>query len=65
MNIVEDENNGIVKIDEIELIGFIDDVLCDYCKKERIYFDDFDSFFCAHCNIWLEQKCCDSKCEYC
>ena len=36
-----------------------------YPSLEGIYSSKHDSYYCKECNIWLEEKCNDFKCEYC
>jgi hypothetical protein len=38
---------------------------CILCNTERCYAERYDSHYCPHCNIWLENKCEDESCEYC
>lgn len=65
MVVVENEEMGIIEIDGFKIEGWADDSLCETCGNKRIYFDTFDAFFCAQCNIWLESNCSDPTCEYC
>ena len=65
LDIVENEENGVVTIGEYEVEGFVDDQLCPKCNEPRIYSFDYDAFFCPQCNVWLESACKDSTCEYC
>jgi hypothetical protein len=66
MRVVEDENNGVVYIEGREIDGFIDDEkICSQCSRPLIYFWDYDAYFCAPCNIWLEPRCDDKTCQYC
>jgi hypothetical protein len=64
-SVVEDNEKGVVMIDGREIDGFIDDRACPECERARIYYDDYDAFFCAFCNTWLESRCSDPACEYC
>ncbi len=65
MKIIENEEKGNVQIDGKIILGFIDEEKCKKCGNPRIYYDDYDSFFCAYCNVWLESKCGDPFCSYC
>jgi len=65
LNIVDDEDKGVIVIGGYEIEGFIDDRVCPQCSERRIYFIDYDSFFCASCNMWLESGCNDATCDYC
>jgi hypothetical protein len=65
MNLVEDEEKNVVIINGSEIDGFIHDEICPQCSENRIYFEDYDAFFCASCNVWLESTCSDVNCEYC
>src|SRR3989344_415289 len=38
---------------------------CKNCKRKISYHDKYDAYYCRFCNIWLEQKCGDKKCESC
>lgn len=29
------------------------------------YCDENDSYYCAQCNIWLEEQCSDIECNFC
>jgi hypothetical protein len=67
--IVENIDNGTVTIDGVVTIDGqvmdIEDSKCHKCNSEVIYYDDFDSYFCAYCNLWLEKRCGDNNCRYC
>jgi len=65
MKIYEDTKEDKVHIDDKVVSGWIDEEKCTKCGNLRIYSDDYDAYFCAHCNIWLETKCSDLFCEYC
>lgn len=64
MKIIELEDK--VKIRRFSIYGFIDDIAkCNKCRGKRIYYEEYDSYFCPHCNIWLEEPCKGSNCEFC
>ncbi len=64
--VIENKNKGTINVDDQEIDGFIDDEkLCPTCLENSIYYDDYDSFVCPQCNIWLDFACGDSTCEYC
>jgi hypothetical protein len=65
LSVIEDNDKGVVPIDGREIDGFIDERVCPGCGQARIYYDDYDAFFCAFCNVWLESGCGDAACEYC
>ena len=55
-----------VKVGRFSVSGFIDDIAkCKKCGKERIYYEEYDSYFCPHCNVWLEETCKGPNCEFC
>lgn len=57
---------ALVEIEGHQISGWIDeDVRCKSCSASRIYYDDYDAFFCPECNVWLEGTCRDSSCNYC
>jgi hypothetical protein len=37
---------------------------CD-CGSKKKHSDQYDAYYCASCNEWLESKCDDPECEYC
>lgn len=37
---------------------------CD-CGQEKSYNEQWDAYFCAKCEIWLEPMCKDKDCDYC
>ena len=45
---VEDLEDRKVLINGRKIDGWIDDELCVTCGKARIYYDDYDAFFCPH-----------------
>lgn len=64
MNITE--AYGKVRIGDFEFYGQIEtDKFCPKCKFNLVYYDDFDSYFCAKCNRWMESNCGDPTCKYC
>ena len=67
--IVENEQDGTVTIDgAITIDGLVMDIKdaqCDKCQSEVIYYDDYDAYFCAYCNVWLEDRCGEPGCGYC
>jgi len=65
LNVTKNDEKGVVIIGDIEIKGFVDDESCQKCLKPRIYYDDYDAFFCPYCNVWLESACSDSTCEFC
>ena len=67
MKIEENEKEGIVKIENKIINGFLDaeNKKHENCGTIRIYYEDYDDYFCPKCNKWLESKCSDPKCEYC
>ena len=38
---------------------------CPNCGGKKSYSDKYDSYYCKKCLIWLEEKCTNSKCEFC
>lgn len=36
------------------------EVKCKECKQEAQYSQNWDSYFCRYCNIWIEGKCGDT-----
>jgi hypothetical protein len=65
MKVTKGAENGVLLIDGHKIDGFVDDKLCPHCSESRIYFNDYDAFFCASCNKWLEPQCSDKTCNYC
>lgn len=63
--VIEDNEDGTVNIGDRLIDGHVDDLPCESCGEPRVYFDDYDSYFCAGCNKWLEGACNDSVCGYC
>ena len=37
---------------------------CD-CNSKKKFSDQYDAYYCASCNEWMESKCDDPECEYC
>lgn len=35
------------------------------CQEEAKYSEEYDAFYCAPCNAWLESTCDDPTCEFC
>ena len=38
---------------------------CSKCGSEVQYSNQYDSYYCELCNVWLERKCDDTGCEFC
>lgn len=38
---------------------------CKQCNRKTFHDEQWDSYFCAVCNQWNENKCSDSHCCYC
>jgi hypothetical protein len=49
MKVTKGAENGVLLIDGHKIDGFVDDKLCPHCSESRIYFNDYDAFFCASC----------------
>lgn len=43
----------------------MDKKICSKCKEIKLYDSAVDSYFCLHCNIWLENSCSDPDCDFC
>jgi hypothetical protein len=42
------------------------DLSCTNCKNEKLsYSAEYDSYYCDHCNMWIEDICTDRDCEFC
>jgi len=43
------------------------DINPNYCRcgSKKKHSDQYDAYYCASCNEWLESKCDDPECEYC
>ncbi len=65
MRIFEDEKNDEVIIDDIRIKGFILDDRCSKCNNLLIINEDYDAYFCAYCNEWVEDTCGDPNCMFC
>ena len=37
---------------------------CD-CGSKKKYSEEYDTYYCESCNIWLEDECDDAGCEFC
>jgi hypothetical protein len=35
------------------------------CGSESAYNEAYDSFFCKASNIWLDDKCSETDCDFC
>jgi len=35
------------------------------CEATRQYSEEYDSYYCRECNVWLESRCNDPECEFC
>ena len=38
---------------------------CKNCERKIFYNNKYDAYYCKSCNIWLEPKCGDKRCEFC
>lgn len=38
---------------------------CYQCNTQAIRIDEFDSYACSKCIIWLEKRCSYTACVYC
>ncbi|KYG92121.1 hypothetical protein MHH70_03455 [Metasolibacillus sp. FSL H7-0170] len=63
MNIRQEDDYVIINGFKIE--GRILEERCQQCRSQKIRDDQYDAYFCATCNKWLEEKCNDSDCHYC
>ena len=63
--VIEDKERGVVIVGGEEIYGFVEDSYCPECNECRIYYDRYDAYFCAQCNVWLESDCADPGCDYC
>ena len=43
----------------------VKDNLCSKCGTLVSYNEQFDTYYCKKCNVWLEPACSDKNCEYC
>ncbi len=64
-NVIKGEENGVLFINGHKFDGIIDDTLCPKCSESKIYSDDYDAYFCAACDEWLESACSDATCQFC
>lgn len=64
ITIDEDKDACTVTINGTMIDGFIDES-SHSCGARRVYYDDFDAYFCPECNEWLEHVCSDALCSYC
>ena len=39
--------------------------VCSRCDETVSYSDEFDTFYCDNCNLWLEERCVDPLCDVC
>lgn len=65
ISVIENKEQHKVIVGKIEIVGFVDNENCSLCSQNKVYYDDYDSYFCPQCNIWLESVCSDKKCEFC
>lgn len=66
MEVEENVEDSTVKIGNKVISGFLDvDKKHEDCRTTRIYYEVYDAYFCPKCNVWLESRCSDPKCEYC
>jgi hypothetical protein len=38
---------------------------CPNCENRTVYSIEYDAEYCPKCNEWLEEKCDDSRCQFC
>lgn len=38
---------------------------CNKCRGKSAYSEDYDSFYCPKCRVWLERGCKSVICTYC
>jgi len=38
---------------------------CSKCNEKLFLNDEYDAYYCAYCNEWIEKKCSSESCEYC
>ncbi len=41
------------------------DKICCHCHKQLSYSEKYDSYYCSHCNYWIETICPDKDCQFC
>ena len=63
--VIENDEKDVLVINGQEFEGFIDDAVCEKCSERRIYSWQYDAYFCAQCNAWIDDACSDPGCEYC
>lgn len=39
--------------------------LCHQCNRPGERDDKRDTYYCQCCDLWLEDQCVDTSCEYC
>jgi len=39
--------------------------VCVRCERVVSYSENFDTFYCEDCNLWLEERCVDPLCTVC
>ncbi|MEQ8153273.1 MAG: hypothetical protein ABRQ25_00020 [Clostridiaceae bacterium] len=66
MKIIENDDKCNLIINGKEIDGFIfHEKKCKKCNNSWIYYEKYDTFFCAYCNEWIEKKCGDPDCDFC
>lgn len=63
--ITEDRPNDLVTIDDVSISGWLEDGECAACSQRLVFYEKYDSLFCAQCNEWQSSKCSDHNCTYC
>jgi hypothetical protein len=38
---------------------------CKRCEAIAEFSETYDAYYCAKCNLWLEEKCVDPLCRLC
>jgi predicted RNA-binding Zn-ribbon protein involved in translation (DUF1610 family) len=38
---------------------------CPACSTRKQYNEQYDSYYCPNCKVWLDKKCRDPNCEFC
>ena len=38
---------------------------CNRCGRRTELNEQYDAYFCGHCNRWVESKCRDVNCRFC
>jgi hypothetical protein len=38
---------------------------CNRCGRRTELSDQYDAYYCGHCNRWVESKCRDVTCRFC